>query len=116
MDWEVSGTEGVTQTGTAAGTMAYISPKHAQGEEGRPVLTVNEASRRTSPSLPTAAKGMTRLADLGIARELTGNRRNRVFPTTVTSPISLSFVDRSAPVKDRGSSPVSRAASTSAMS
>jgi hypothetical protein len=43
------------------------------------VLTLNEASRRTSLSFPTVAKGMTGLVALGIARELTGNRRNRAF-------------------------------------
>ncbi len=30
-------------------------------------------------SFPTAAKAMLTLLDLGIARELTGQRRNRVF-------------------------------------
>ena len=36
-------------------------------------------SRRPGLSFPTAAKGMTGLAYLGLARELTGNLRNRVF-------------------------------------
>ena len=45
----------------------------------RPVLTLNEVSRRAGLSFPTAAKGMAALAELGLARELTGNRRNRVF-------------------------------------
>jgi Fic family protein len=45
----------------------------------RPVLTLNELSRRTGVSFPTAAKSMTNLVDLGIARELTGGQRNRVF-------------------------------------
>ena len=35
--------------------------------------------RRTGLSFPTAAKGLATLVDLGIAREVTGNRRNRVF-------------------------------------
>ena len=46
---------------------------------GRPILTLNEASRRSGVTFPTAAKGMDALAGLGIARELTGQRRNRVF-------------------------------------
>lgn len=50
---------------------------HAMHE--RPVLTLNEVSRRASVSFPTAAKGMAALVETGIARELTGNRRNRVF-------------------------------------
>ena len=63
----------------ACGRTAATMLKVLQALHERPVLTVNELSRRTSLSFPTAAKGMTRLADLGIARELTGNRRNRVF-------------------------------------
>jgi hypothetical protein len=30
-------------------------------------------------TFPTAGKAMAQLVDAGIARELTGNRRNRVF-------------------------------------
>lgn len=40
---------------------------------------MKEASRRTGMSFPTAAKGMLGLVELGLARELTGNKRNRVF-------------------------------------
>ncbi len=45
----------------------------------RPVITLNEVCRRASASFPTATKGMDALLSLGIARELTGQRRNRVF-------------------------------------
>jgi cell filamentation protein, protein adenylyltransferase len=45
----------------------------------RPVITLNEARRRAGASFPTATKGMDALLSLGIARELTGQRRNRVF-------------------------------------
>ena len=45
----------------------------------RPLLSINEVSRRRSVSFPTAAKGIQGLVDAGIARELTGRRRNRVF-------------------------------------
>ncbi len=45
----------------------------------RPVTTLNEICQRASASYPTAAKGMDMLLSLGIARELTGQRRNRVF-------------------------------------
>ncbi len=45
----------------------------------RPLLSLGEAVRRTGVAFPTAAKGMAALAGLGIARELTGRRRNRVF-------------------------------------
>ncbi len=63
----------------AAGRTAAAMLRVLQALHERPVLTVNEVSRRTGLSFPTAAKGMTGLADLGLARELTGNRRNRVF-------------------------------------
>lgn len=45
----------------------------------RPAITLNEVCRRTGISFPTATKGMNALLELGIARELTGQRRNRVF-------------------------------------
>jgi Fic family protein len=45
----------------------------------RPIVTINEVVRRTGVSFPTAAKGMATLVDQGIAREVTGLRRNRVF-------------------------------------
>ena len=45
----------------------------------RPVITLNEVSRRTGLSFPTSAKAMMSLMNLGLARELTGFRRNRVF-------------------------------------
>jgi len=45
----------------------------------RPVVTLNEACRRAGLTFPTATKGMAALVDMNIARELTGQRRNRVF-------------------------------------
>jgi len=47
--------------------------------KARPLLTLQEAARRAGLSFPSAAAGMSVLADLGIGRELTGKRRNRVF-------------------------------------
>lgn len=47
--------------------------------KARPLLTLQEAARRAGLSFPSAAAGMSVLAGLGIARELTGKRRNRVF-------------------------------------
>jgi len=47
--------------------------------KARPLLTLQEAARRAGLSFPSAAAGMNVLAELGIARELTGKRRNRVF-------------------------------------
>jgi hypothetical protein len=45
----------------------------------RPVVTPNTVCRRGQLTFPTATKGMNLLADQNIARELTGQRRNRVF-------------------------------------
>nr|MBP7691425.1 Fic family protein [Anaerolineales bacterium] len=45
----------------------------------RPVTTLDAAARRAGISFPTAAKGMNTLLELGLVRELTGQRRNRVF-------------------------------------
>ena len=45
----------------------------------RPVLTLPVAAQRTGSSFPGASDGMKLLADLGIVRELTGKKRNRVY-------------------------------------
>ena len=45
----------------------------------RPIITLNDVRQRAGLTFPTATSGMTALVELGIARELTGRRRNRVF-------------------------------------
>lgn len=45
----------------------------------RPLLTLAEVKRRTGLSFPGAANGMNTLVELGIAREITGKKRNRIF-------------------------------------
>jgi Fic family protein len=45
----------------------------------RPVLTVTGTTERTGLSFPGASDGMRLLAELGIVRELTGKKRNRVY-------------------------------------
>jgi Fic family protein len=45
----------------------------------RPVITLKKVCCRAGASFPTATKGMDALLSLGIAREATGHRRNRVF-------------------------------------
>jgi Fic family protein len=47
--------------------------------EARPLITLQEVARRADLSFPTAAAGMDVLIELGVARELTGKKRNRVF-------------------------------------
>ena len=45
----------------------------------RPVLTLPVAAQRTGLSFPGASDGMKLLDQLGIVRELTGRKRNRVY-------------------------------------
>jgi Fic family protein len=45
----------------------------------RPVTTLQDVAQRAHLSFPAAGAGMALLAELGIARELTGKKRNRVF-------------------------------------
>ena len=45
----------------------------------RPILNLAELAKASSLSFPTASKALEKLAALGIARELTGQRRNRLF-------------------------------------
>ena len=47
--------------------------------KARPVISVQGACKRTGLTFPTAASAMDLLVEIGIARELTGRRRNRVF-------------------------------------
>ena len=45
----------------------------------RPLTGLSHIVQQTGISFPTASKSMLTLVDMGIARELTGQRRNRVF-------------------------------------
>ncbi|NTU50509.1 MAG: Fic family protein, partial [Desulfobulbaceae bacterium] len=45
----------------------------------RPALTINEAKRLTDLSFPSINKAMDALVEIGIVRELTGGKRNRIF-------------------------------------
>lgn len=63
----------------AGGRSAATLLRLLQSLHERPIITINEVVRRTGVSFPTAAKGMATLVDYGIAREVTGHRRNRVF-------------------------------------
>ncbi len=49
------------------------------GLKARPVTSMQHLRRRSGLSFPATAAGMDLLRELGIARELTGKRRNRVF-------------------------------------
>jgi Fic family protein len=45
----------------------------------RPIASISDLSRRTAVSYPTVARAIEALAALGIVRELTGRKRDRVF-------------------------------------
>ena len=47
--------------------------------KARPLLSLQEICRISGLTFPTASTAMDRLVELGIARELTGRRRNRLF-------------------------------------
>jgi Fic family protein len=47
--------------------------------KARPILSMTAVAETTGLSFPAASSAMALLADLGIARELTGKRRNRLF-------------------------------------
>jgi Fic family protein len=47
--------------------------------KARPILSMAQVCRNTRLSFPAASSAMELLAKLGIARELTGRRRNRLF-------------------------------------
>jgi Fic family protein len=47
--------------------------------KARPLATLADIAARTELSFPAASSAMTTLVNLGIVRELTGKRRNRVF-------------------------------------
>jgi Fic family protein len=47
--------------------------------KARPIVSMPEVSRRSGLSFPAASSAMDLLSEMGIARELTGKRRNRLF-------------------------------------
>jgi len=65
----------IQSKGRAAGSALRV---HDVVKE-RPLTSIQEISRRSGLSFPAASAGMNLLAELGITRELTGRRRNRLF-------------------------------------
>lgn len=50
---------------------------------GRPLANLNALTERTGASYPTVARAVEALENLGIAREITGRKRERVFAYTI---------------------------------
>ena len=68
----------IQDLGRAAGSALRI---HRALRE-RPVATIAWLSEATGVSIPTVSKALDNLGHLGLVREITGNRRNRVFVYT----------------------------------
>ena len=64
--------EGLGRTGPSV-RLAYAALRM------RPLTSINQLKELSSLSFPTASKAIEILVDLGIAREITGGRRNRLF-------------------------------------
>ena len=65
----------IQEKGRAAGSALRV---HDVLKE-RPVAALQDVSRRAALSFPAASAGMALLEEAGIAEELTGKKRNRVF-------------------------------------
>jgi Fic family protein len=63
----------------AGGRRAGSALRVQEALKARPVATTQELRKRSGLSFPATATGMELLRELGIAREITGKRRNRVF-------------------------------------
>jgi Fic family protein len=61
--------------GRSGGSVRQVFAALRQG----PLVGIPQLAARAQLSFPTAAKAVERLVALGIAREVTGRRRNRLF-------------------------------------
>jgi Fic family protein len=62
-----------------AGRRAGSALRLHEAMKARPLHSLQEISSISGLSFPTASTAMDQLVELGIARELTGRRRNRLF-------------------------------------
>ena len=65
----------IRTTGRRAGSALRVH----EALRARPISGLREVARRADLSYPAADAGMSLLVELGIAREITGRRRNRLF-------------------------------------
>ncbi len=65
----------IQERGRAAGSALRV---HEALKE-RPIASIQDISRRSGISFPAATAGLSLLDELGIAREFTGRKRNRLF-------------------------------------
>jgi DNA-binding Lrp family transcriptional regulator len=69
------GVTGRYETTSLSGETVRVFPAFKE----RPLLTVGRISERTGLSFPAANQAVSRLAELGIVREITGRRRERAY-------------------------------------
>ena len=67
--------ERVREAGRAAGSALRVH----QTMQERPITSIKHVARQSGLSFPAAASAMGLLEELGVARELTGKRRNRFY-------------------------------------
>jgi len=65
----------IAPTGRRAGSALRVH----EALKARPILSLPDICARTGLSFPAASSAMDLLAELGLTRELTGKRRNRLF-------------------------------------
>lgn len=65
----------IEQAGRRAGSALRVH----EALKARPILSLSAIGERTGLSFPAASSAMDLLIELGLARELTGKRRNRLF-------------------------------------
>jgi Fic family protein len=63
----------------ALGRRAASAPKVHQVLQRTPIATIPRLAKKTHLTLPTIAKALDVLMDLGIVREITGKQRRRVY-------------------------------------
>lgn len=68
-----------TQRTQASGRIAANALRVLDALRQRPLCSLGQLCHTTGMTFPTATKAMLKLMELGIVRELTGRRRNRVF-------------------------------------
>jgi Fic family protein len=67
--------ERIQPSGRGAGSALRVH----EVSKARPIASIQEASNRAKLSFPAAAKAMELLVELGVAREVAGKRRRRIF-------------------------------------
>ena len=65
----------IEKTGRRAGSAVRVH----EALKARPILPLSEVCKSTTLSFPTATRAMELLVEHGIAREITGKRRDRLF-------------------------------------